>query len=337
MHKLNNVLVVCNDTQDYALLAAQLGALFGKTRAEVTLMYVVGDAPSCETMSLPPDDLADLITAHYQSSLDGVASTLDENGIDVSITVVTGHPPRRILEETTTGAYDLVVKSVGRHRPRRRPHRLDLWLLRRCPLPLLLLGTNFPGKVRNVMVAIDLVPSLGLSTNNVARNLLEMGKYISQSTAALLHVFHAWRASGESKVRYRLGAAMADQYIADYRVARWRLLTETLSRSNVGASTTHIHFHKGDVRHLLPQAVRDWNIDLLVIGGAGRTGISAHFFGNTSEAILPEIDTSVLAFKPDSFLDVVTDGAGEYGSAGCPSGTATANGHKEEGLRTSLP
>ena len=57
-------------------------------------------------------------------------------------------------------------------------------------------------------------------------------------------------------------------------------------------------------------AVRDigvfFKFDLVVMGTAGRSGISGLVIGNTAEAILSQLRCALLAVKPDSFVSPVT-------------------------------
>jgi nucleotide-binding universal stress UspA family protein len=46
-------------------------------------------------------------------------------------------------------------------------------------------------------------------------------------------------------------------------------------------------------------------IDLIVMGTVGRSGISGLFIGNTAEKVLQKVDCSVLAVKPEGFVSPV--------------------------------
>jgi nucleotide-binding universal stress UspA family protein len=51
---------------------------------------------------------------------------------------------------------------------------------------------------------------------------------------------------------------------------------------------------------------RQLEADLIVMGTVARTGIPGFIMGNTAEAILNQIDCSVLAIKPPGFVTPVT-------------------------------
>jgi nucleotide-binding universal stress UspA family protein len=47
-------------------------------------------------------------------------------------------------------------------------------------------------------------------------------------------------------------------------------------------------------------------IDLIVMGTVGRTGIPGFFIGNTAEEVLQTTTASILAVKPEGFISPVT-------------------------------
>ena len=54
------------------------------------------------------------------------------------------------------------------------------------------------------------------------------------------------------------------------------------------------------------KAIEEHEIDVLIIGTAGRSGLSGFLFGNTIERLLPQINCSVIAVKPVDFKSPVS-------------------------------
>lgn len=65
-------------------------------------------------------------------------------------------------------------------------------------------------------------------------------------------------------------------------------------------------WEKRGVRCDIPELVKEHQIDLVMMGTVGRTGIPGFLMGNTAEMILNRIDCSVLAIKPEGFVTPVT-------------------------------
>jgi nucleotide-binding universal stress UspA family protein len=55
----------------------------------------------------------------------------------------------------------------------------------------------------------------------------------------------------------------------------------------------------------IPALARKLGVDLVVMGTVGRGGIPGLLMGNTAEAILQQVDCSVLAIKPPGFVTSV--------------------------------
>ena len=81
--------------------------------------------------------------------------------------------------------------------------------------------------------------------------------------------------------------------------------------SNLGADAlnylkSQTHLLKGSARKEIPVLAKEIDVDLIVMGTVGRTGIPGFIMGNTAETILHQIDCSVLAIKPPAFITPVT-------------------------------
>lgn len=68
---------------------------------------------------------------------------------------------------------------------------------------------------------------------------------------------------------------------------------------------TQVTLQKGNPTEVNPSTVREENVDLIVMGKVARTGIQGLSIGNTVEAILTQVDCSVLAAKPEGFITPV--------------------------------
>ena len=62
-----------------------------------------------------------------------------------------------------------------------------------------------------------------------------------------------------------------------------------------------VYLIKGRAKDVIPELVESGDIDLVVIGTVGRSGIPGLIIGNTAERVLNAIDCSVLALKPEGF------------------------------------
>ena len=65
-----------------------------------------------------------------------------------------------------------------------------------------------------------------------------------------------------------------------------------------------VELMEGSPDDVIPKFVTDHEIDILVMGTHGRSGISRLLLGNTAERILPVVDCSVIAVKPHDFVSL---------------------------------
>jgi universal stress protein E len=62
---------------------------------------------------------------------------------------------------------------------------------------------------------------------------------------------------------------------------------------------------KGKPKHIIPEFVNSNNIDIVVMGAIGRSGIPGFLIGNTSESVLQAINSSVTTLKPEHWVSPI--------------------------------
>lgn len=112
---------------------------------------------------------------------------------------------------------------------------------------------------------------------------------------AELHVVHARSAIGEDEMRggFLRQPEAVEALIDEIRQGHSHEALEYLKPQK--------HLVKGRARKEIPLLAKDIEADLIIMGTVARTGISGFIMGNTAEAILSQIDCSVLAVKPRGF------------------------------------
>jgi len=142
-------------------------------------------------------------------------------------------------------------------------------------------------------------------------DILEMASSLALSESAELNVVSAWQALNES---YMQGGFMqfsddeVSEYVENVRQifkGKLDLLMDQL-QSKCGSEALNYlkpkkQLLKGKPRQKIPAYSKEIKADLLVMGTVGRTGISGLIMGNTAEAILNQVNCSVLAIKPEGF------------------------------------
>ena len=62
---------------------------------------------------------------------------------------------------------------------------------------------------------------------------------------------------------------------------------------------THV---RGSPDEVIPQFITENDIDILVMGTVGRSGIPGFVIGNTAENVLQNLNCSLIAIKPNGFM-----------------------------------
>jgi nucleotide-binding universal stress UspA family protein len=224
----------------------------------------------------------------------------------VGARLLRGKPSIETIRESVRRRSDVVLKS-------RDPESLaeDLRLLRKCPCAVWLVraeGTHgrADSRIGRVLAAVDPQPADPRKTA-LARRVLELAALLADREGNGFHVLHAWRVFGENvlglaEVREEMERAERD---ASERMDR------LLEECELPVSPEAITFPRGSPESQIESFVVEADIDLVVMGTLGRTGVPGLLIGNTAEGVFQRVDCSILALKPDGFVSpVVVDGDG---------------------------
>jgi len=193
-------------------------------------------------------------------------------------------------------SHDLVVKSV--HKSHTLLHTpLDWQLIRECPRPLLLAGSQAGGKRRkaagkDVLATLDLRnedrkhQTLNLRVLDAATRFAELrgGKLHCVAVVEFSEVLSDLEMIDPRKIQKEAVAASSDflsALIEPYGIAKSR-----------------IHRPAGKVGHLVAATARKSGAGLVVVGSAARRGLGARVLGNSAEKILERSPVDVLVVHP---------------------------------------
>lgn len=168
---------------------------------------------------------------------------------------------------------------------------------------------NAPGPVWLVKPRVDDEDTLDVLA---ASDLSDMGEEVLQAAVSVaaavdsrLTVMHVIDEDLDRHME-RAGASAEElrKYRAESRELAEAKLNEQLSVTDYRTLQNGVKTEvaEGTVDNVILSAVRDLDIDLLIIATSGRGGIPGMVFGNTAERLLNEVTCSVLAIKPEDFV-----------------------------------
>ena len=229
-----------------------------------------------------------------------------KQGVQVETRIIPGKPGQmlgRLIEEY---GIDLVIKLADPCGALARNQLTgnDLALLRKCPVPLLMMAGRgqLPGLSGKIMVAMD-VGDPNHEVTKLNQQLLLNGIYLSSQENAELHVVSVWNLPLEHHALQHLDE---EELYALQEVTHQRYqkkLDETLVTAGVDSKMAHLHCHllKGHPARQIQKLANEINVDIIVMGTSGHHSQGV-LMGNTAENIINGIYCSILVIKPEGFI-----------------------------------
>ncbi|GJM09039.1 MAG: universal stress protein [Lysobacteraceae bacterium] len=301
MKRISKILVVMEGKYDSQAMIAEVSAI-ADNDTKVTLLGVVNPPPVDPELQVAIFDDYELTATAQLEELSKLGMEMERAGISTTVQQAAGNSYEQVIRTAVAGGFDMVIKPAENEGGQLRLlfGSTDMQLFRMSPDPVWLFKPTPAGKLDKVMVAVDLLAS-DEEKSALAVKVLEWGKYVAETVDAELHIVHIWDLYKEVLLRGRVGHSYVNSLLDDVEKRHGRWLGNAIARSGINPAKVNIHLRKGDAKEMIPVIARDENIDLLVMGTVGRTGIPGFFIGNTADSVLRQVDCSVLAIKPDGF------------------------------------
>jgi len=222
--------------------------------------------------------------------------------VPVETRLVWGHVDMEVSRLVLREGYDLVMKATGRRQQvsGQLIGSVDMRLLRKCPCPVWLVKPEAHVQLNRVLATVDCA---GRDAEHEQLNgaILDLGVLLSEMESADLHVLYAWEPWGASLLRHRMRQHDFSEYLDHTRSRAGKALTDLLRPYDGVIPLVNRHFVERSPEDAVPEFVAHHDVDVVVMGTVGRTGVPGFFIGNTAERILREVKCSVLAVKPEGF------------------------------------
>ncbi len=203
-----------------------------------------------------------------------------------------------IREAHDTGA-QLIIKSS-------KPHNkfknflitpTDWHLLRKSPLPILLVHSASPQKPKKILAAVS---SMTTDDEHLAldKKVIEYALDLKSIFDAELQVFNAY-APVPLGVSLDGAGIYQDEYLIDLQKQQHLKTLELTRQFNIEDSS--VVTRQGDAQIVISEYASEQKIDLIILGTIARNGLSGMLLGNTAEQILDDLECAVLTLKQDGF------------------------------------
>jgi len=230
--------------------------------------------------------------------LSGLVEQAHEQGVSAEYRLLSGRSWQALAAEAQRTRPDVVLVGVGSKTIAKRfiYGGTALKLVRKCPTPVWVVGPAEGHDPPTILVADDL--------SEVGMEAMRVAVSIAQVVHARLLVLHAVEFPLDHRL-FRTGLpqseieAYRERVREDARQQVLERLRETDYRT-VGPGV-QVHVKNGPPDVVIEATLQEFDVDLLVIGTSRPGGIAGMLLGTTIESLLPRIDCSLLAIKPDDF------------------------------------
>ncbi len=297
-----NALFVTFSHDHTAQALRSLLELMRRDGGRVSMVAVIPPAPALQRLLTPHETSEHIDSVLRETLLDDmhhwVATAAGERDPDdVTIDVVTGHAVAAVLHRLVEEDHDLLAVTSHPDDPVARA--VIKRLQRKSPCPVWAIRPTRARK-RRILAAVDTDPD----HHGLDHRILAAAAWLAHP-GDHLHVVTAWELLGESTLRdspfIGEGQGSVEELRArcesDHRDTLQRLVDE----QNFGQAEVHLHIRHGPAPELIVELVERYDINQLVMGTIGRTGIPGFVIGNTAEQLLSEVPCAVFVVKPPGF------------------------------------
>ncbi len=314
MVELERILIVIDDDADTdSALEAGL-SLATRASAEVVVLGVIAH-PDRWTRSLrgiiDPKELltgmAEELTSRIQDRVDRLNHTST-----VRVEVVTGTPFIEIIRRAVSLRADLVVQGSHSDDSPGSFGSSDWHLMRKSPMPVWIVQPDASAIPSRIGVTFDPLQTDD-EQNMFNKQILSLAGTLATHFGSELLMYSAWDFYGESQLRHsaflKVSKAEIDDLLAQAEDAALqaqdsiRFWFESVYPDLQPTAVWQLE--KGQASELISSFAQRSELELLVMGTLGRSGIPGFLIGNTAESVLGKIRCSALTLKPSLFQSPV--------------------------------
>lgn len=302
MHAFRNILLVITHAHTTDIELHQVFRLATDNRAKLHVMLFDNSLDVMQKFHFIPMEkqLEAMLVEQLEEQLNRIAVMAWEKGLSIEAQVIPGRIRDSILKVIDKWNFDLVVKLAEPRGDFRRKWLAedDLFLLRNCPIPALIITNRgqMPSFSGRIMIAIN-VNSYSEEIIELNRRIIQYGIYIATQGNAELHCISVWDYFLEKHAlktlsdeeRYELQKMAHSNFLC----RQINLLSE-FDIGNKSKNEQYIHLLQGQASDEIQRKIRELEIDLIIMGIVKEHSENV-MIGSTSDNFFNDIDCSILS------------------------------------------
>ena len=209
-----------------------------------------------------------------------------------------------IIRKVIREGYDLVIKEAVLDRG---IDQLSMRLVRKCPCPVWVMKYD-SDDFKRILAAVD-VGGKYPETAPLNRKIVELTHSLAQREGGEAHYLHSWELEYEvmmNSPRFKISSEEIAEMKEELYAVRQTALLRLLDDNHIQYENTQVHLREGSSSEVIQRTIEKLNIDIVVMGSVGRSGIPGLLIGNRAEKLLTTINCTVLTVKPDGFETPIT-------------------------------
>jgi universal stress protein E len=271
-----------------------------KTGARIELFNAIPSAISSGNAHAAAEQFTRFEVQQSRRRLERTANQLRREEIIVTTNVQTGFPVHEaILRQVRLTKADLLIIEARKHNvfARLLLTQTDFELIRRCPVPLLIVKGRAAWRRPRILAALDPFHSND-KPSTLDGKLIDAALAVAAVVHGTLHAAHFYRPLVGFVPDMAIGATALAGIAAQekaHEVAVRRRFYEAVNRYGIAKSRAHLLC--GNPAKELPVVARSLRAGLVVMGAISRSGLKRIFIGNTAEHALDSLQCDVLVVK----------------------------------------
>jgi nucleotide-binding universal stress UspA family protein len=280
-------------------------AFADNNRAKISVLAVDEEVPGVAQVLLGKGRVEQLTAARrhaLQSALDADLRRLGREPVGLHFR--SGSSAIETIRFILSEGGDLLLKVRETPEPGRSIANTDKKLLRKCPVPVLLLNQSRKKNFSRILAAVDPDPT-DLPRLELHRNVVAVAASLAKYHQATLDIVYAWDTFSPSTLqgpRFKLTMNELRALAAVEQKAHQAWLNDLLAANADMGVKCHQHLIQGEPSQVIVDLAGRRKSDLLVMGTVARGGLPGLLIGNTAEKVLDNVGCSTLTIKPADFL-----------------------------------
>ncbi|MCW0219795.1 MAG: universal stress protein [Prosthecobacter sp.] len=273
--------------------------LAAPNNAKLTAVHVLDEFLAHELKRALSTDQA-TIRADWQERLKKFVAESDLGSAQVEIEVRIGHPFAELAESCRVHAADLLV--MGAKGSRDEPGRVGIIAakcMRKAPVDVLLVREDACGPYKHLVTCVDFSDN----ATKAVRHALTLAK----QDGASLDCIYVYQSALAMSLDYGgLVAPMplgTDAQAMEMWQEELKVFMEPFMQKFPEVTVKTVVLERINIREAILDHVKDTHADMVVLGTRGKTGLRELLIGTTAEKIVANAPCSILAVKPDEFLE----------------------------------